>query len=392
MNIRMKTTAEISESALTHNYNTIVSHVTKNAVGKVPEVISVIKADGYGHGVATVSEVLGHAGCRFFAVSSEAEALELRELEDGRGRDSKILILGYTFPENAAELAKRNIICAAVSYDHARLLGKTAADAGVILKIHVKLDTGMNRVGFSAMPCDADNTAKEIAELKKHPNLDLCGIFTHYAVADDELLDGKRKEDGICRTSVQLERYKNILAKLNELGVDPGLRHTANSAAIFGCPDAYFDAVRAGVILYGMFPNGEVNGILRPVMKLVSTVGHTHTFHKGESVSYGGTFTADHDMTVAVITAGYADGYVRRYTGGTVSVNGVKYRQIGRICMDQFMIDITGHENDVHPGDEAVLFGGDDCSALEDLARRAGTINYECTCIVTKRVVRKRVE
>lgn len=392
MNIRMKTTAEISVSALTHNYNTIVSHVTKNAVGKAPEVISVIKADGYGHGVDTVSEVLGNAGCRFFAVSSEAEALELRDLEDGRGRDSKILILGYTFPENAAELARRNIICAAVSHDHALLLGEAAAEAGVTLQIHVKLDTGMNRVGFSAMPCDADNTARAIAELKKHPNLDLCGIFTHYAVADDELLDGKRKEDGICRTMVQLERYKNILTKLNELGVDPGLRHTANSAAIFGCPEAYFDAVRAGVILYGMFPNGEVNGILRPVMKLTSTVGHTHTFHKGESVSYGGTFTADRDMTVAVITAGYADGYVRRYTGGTVSVNGVKYRQVGRICMDQFMIDITGHENDVHPGDEAVLFGGDDCSALEDLARRAGTINYECTCIVTKRVVRRRVK
>lgn len=392
MNIRMKTTAEISVSALTHNYNTIVSHVTKNAVGKAPEVISVIKADGYGHGVDTVSEVLGNAGCRFFAVSSEAEALELRELEDSRGRDSKILILGYTFPENAAELARRNIICAAVSHDHALLLGEAAAEAGVTLQIHVKLDTGMNRVGFSAMPCDADNTARAIAELKKHPNLDLCGIFTHYAVADDELLDGKRKEDGICRTMVQLERYKNILTKLNELGVDPGLRHTANSAAIFGCPEAYFDAVRAGVILYGMFPNGEVNGILRPVMKLTSTVGHTHTFYKGESVSYGGTFTADRDMTVAVITAGYADGYVRRYTGGTVSVNGVKYRQVGRICMDQFMIDITGHENDVHPGDEAVLFGGDDCSALEDLARRAGTINYECTCIVTKRVVRRRVK
>lgn len=392
MNIRLKTVAEISESALIHNYNTICDHVAKNAVGKVPEVICVIKADGYGHGVDTVSEVLGDAGCRFFAVSSEAEAIELRDLEDGRGRASEILILGYTFPENAPELARRNITCAAVSYDHALLLAEAAEMAGVTLKIHIKLDTGMNRVGFSAMPCDAEVTADRIGELKKNPHLDVCGIFTHYAVADDELLDGKRKEDGICRTMVQLERYKNVLALLAERGIDPGLRHTANSAAIFACPEAYFDAVRAGVILYGMFPNGEVNGILRPVMKLTSTVGHVHTLYEGESVSYGGMFTADRDMTVAVITAGYADGYIRRYTGGSVTVNGVKYPQVGRICMDQFMIDITGHEGDVHPGDEAILFGGDDCSALEDLARRAGTINYECTCIVTKRVARRRVE
>ncbi len=392
MNIRLKTTAEISKSALIHNYNTISAHVAANTKGKTPEVICVIKADGYGHGVDTVSDVLANAGCRFFAVSSEAEALEVRKLENGRGRHPNILILGYTFPENAAAMAENDIICAAVSHDHALLLAEAAAKAGVRLKIHVKLDTGMNRVGFSAMPHAADTTAGQIAELSKHPHLDLCGIFTHYAVADDELLDGKYKEDGIHRTLRQLERYKDVLAKLKALGIDPGLRHTANSAAIFGCPDAYFDAVRAGVILYGMFPNGEVNGILRPVMKFTSTVGHTHTLYKGESVSYGGMFTADRDMTVAVITAGYADGYVRRYTGGYVTVNGVKYRQVGRICMDQFMIDITGHEKDVHPGDTAVLFGGDDCSALEDLAKRAETINYECTCVVTKRVKRVRCE
>ncbi|MBE6598600.1 MAG: alanine racemase [Ruminococcaceae bacterium] len=392
MNIRLKTKAEISESALTHNYNTICSHVREHTVGKAPEVICVVKADGYGHGVDTVSEVLGNVGCRFFAVSSEMEAKELRELEMGRGRHPQILILGYTFPENAAAMAELDVICAAVSYDHAILLAAEAEKAGVRLKVHIKLDTGMNRVGFSAMPCDADRTAAQIAELKANPNLDLCGIFTHYAVADDEFLDKKYKEDGIERTLRQLERYKNVLSKLEALGVDPGLRHTANSAAIFGCPDTYFDAVRAGVILYGMFPNGEVNGILRPVMRLSSTVGHTHTMYKGESVSYGGVFTADRDMTVAVITAGYADGYVRRYTGGYVTVNGRQYRQVGRICMDQFMIDITGHESEVHPGDEAVLFGGDDCSALENLARLAQTINYECTCIVTKRVPRIRTK
>ncbi len=390
MNIKQKTTAEISESALTHNYNTICNHVKTHAEGTAPDVICVIKADGYGHGVDTVSEVLGNAGCRFFAVSSEAEAAEVRALETARGRHPKILILGYTFPENAAAMAELDVICAAVSNEHALLLADAAAKAGVRLQIHIKLDTGMNRVGFSAMPQDADNTADQIAALKQNPNLDLCGIFTHYAVADDELLDKNFKEDGIKRTLRQLERYKNILGKLDALGVDPGLRHTANSAAIFGCPEAYFDAVRAGVILYGMFPNGEVNGILRPVMKLTSTVGHTHKLYAGESVSYGGVYTAERNMTVAVITAGYADGYVRRYTGGTVRVNGVACPQVGRICMDQFMIDITGHEDEIHPGDEAVLFGGDDCSALEDLARRAQTINYECTCVVTKRVPRIR--
>ena len=389
MNIRLKTYADISESALIHNYNKICSHVEKYAIDGTPQVICVVKADAYGHGVDGISEVLGDAGCRFFAVSSEEEAEELRRLEEKRGRQPEILILGYTFPENAAAMAAMGVTCTAVSYEHAVLLADAAEKAGAVLKIHIKLDTGMNRVGFSALPCDADETAHRIAELKTRPALDIRGIFTHFSCADDELLDG-RMRDSVSRTAEQLERYKAVLRKLTALGVDPGLRHAANSAAILGCPESYFDAVRAGVILYGMFPNGEVNGILRPVMKFASTIGHIHPLKKGESVSYGGVFTADHDMTAAVVTAGYADGYIRRYTGADITVNGVRFPQIGRICMDQCMIDITGHEELVHPGDEAVLFGGDDGSVLADLARRAGTINYECTCIISKRVTRRR--
>lgn len=391
MNIRLKTYADISESALIHNYNKICSHVAKYTLAAAPRVICVVKADAYGHGVDEISRILGGAGCGFFAVSSEEEALELRELEAARGRKPEILILGYTFPENASAMAALGVTCTAVSYEHALLLADEAKKAGIRLKVHIKLDTGMNRVGFSAMSQDADETARQIAALKANEFLDVCGIFTHFACADDEMLDGK-----ICgsrsHTVLQLERYKAVLEKLAEMGVDPGLRHTANSAAILACPEAYFDAVRAGVILYGMFPNGEVNGIFRPVMKFASTIGHIHTMRKGESVSYGGVFTAAHDMTVATVTAGYADGYIRRYTGASITVNGVKFPQIGRICMDQCMIDITGHEDMVHPGDEAVLFGGDNGEAIEDLARRAGTINYECTCIISKRVARRRCE
>lgn len=391
MNIRLKTYADISASALIHNYNKICSHVAKYTLTTPPRIICVVKADAYGHGVDEISEVLGNAGCRFFAVSSEEEALELRELEAARGREPEILILGYTFPENASAMASLGVTCTAVSYEHALLLADEAKKSGVKLKVHIKLDTGMNRVGFSALPQDADTTVRQIAELKNNRHLDVCGIFTHFACADDEMLDGKMR-GSISRTAVQLERYKYILARLEELGLDPGLRHTANSAAILACPEAYFDAVRAGVILYGMFPNGEVNGILRPVMKFASTIGHIHTMRRGESVSYGAVFTAARDMTVATVTAGYADGYIRRYTGANVTVNGVKFPQIGRICMDQCMIDITGYENMVHPGDEAVLFGGDNGEAIEDLARRAGTINYECTCIISKRVTRRRCE
>lgn len=391
MNVRLKTYADISESALIYNYNRIRSHVAKYAPGKPPAVVCVVKADAYGHGVAEVSEALGDAGCRFFAVSSEEEALELRELENRRGRRPEILILGYVFPENAAAMASIGVTCTAVSFEHALLLAEEAKKADVRLKVHIKLDTGMNRVGFSAHPDDADATARQIAELKANASLDVCGVFTHFACADDELLDGKLRQS-VSRTALQLERYRAVLDKLTAAGVDPGLRHAANSAAIVACPEAYFDAVRAGVILYGMFPNGEVNGVFRPVMRFASTIGHIHTLRAGESVSYGGTFTAEKDMTVATVTVGYADGYIRRYTGADVTVNGVRFPQIGRICMDQCMIDITGHEELIRPGDEAVLFGGDAGEALERLARRAGTINYECTCLISKRVARRKCE
>lgn len=399
MDIKLKTYADISPSALLHNYRAIRTHTEKNALGHWPMVICVVKADAYGHGVREVAPLLGQAGCRFFAVSSEEEAAELRAIELTQGRTPEILILGYTFPENAAAMAELGVTCTAVSYEHAKLLAQAASKAHTRLSIHVKLDTGMNRVGFSAHPEDAAQTVEEIAALSTEEHLSLRGLFTHFACADDDLLtpgvlwteqmDSHRLPPPDSMTARQLHRYENVLCRLRERGVNPGLCHTANSAAAIACPPAYFDAVRAGIILYGMFPSGEVNGMFRPVMRFASTIGHIHRLRAGESVSYGAVFTAAYDMTVATVTAGYADGYLRRYTGAEVTVNGEKFRQIGRICMDQCMIDITGRENAVHPGDEAVLFGGDNGESLEALAARAGTINYECTCAVSKRVTRR---
>lgn len=387
--ILSKNRAVISTDAIRHNYRGICQYVEKHALGKVPEVICVVKADAYGHGVDSITDVLGEAGCRFFALSSEREALTVRGLESARGREPDILILGYTFPENVPILSENHITCAAVSAEHALALSHAVAESGSEpLSIHVKLDTGMNRVGFAV----TEESADEIAALSRDPHLRLTGLFTHFACCDDEKMDGKTQPDGTVLTDLQWARYQQMLDWLRERGVDPGLRHAANSAGILAFPEAYLDAVRAGIVLYGLSPNGVVRGddLLHPVMRLETTVGHIHTLPAGEHVSYGATYTAKSPRTLATLTIGYADGFSRHYADASAAIHGKRYPIVGRICMDQCMVDITGDEDAIHPGDTAVLFGDDRGEALETLAHSAGTINYECTCAVSPRVERIR--
>ncbi len=379
--MKYKNVAYIDTAALAGNYRT----VAEKAGGA--QVIAVVKADAYGHGIACAASVLGDAGCTFFAVSSEEEAAELRRIEAENGRHPSIIILGHIMPENAREMAENDIICTAVSYDNAVLLNRVMAGYPKKLTVHVKLDTGMNRVGFPTDDASRAETVEHIREIAGFENLKLGGIFTHFSCADTDLTG---EDSGY--TAMQLDRYRRTVDALTEAGVDVGVRHAANSAAILGCPEAHFDAVRAGIILYGLSPAGDKNEAvragLRPAMKFCASVTHIHKVPSGDRISYGGTYTAETERTVAVIAAGYADGYERAYSGCPVMIGGRKYPSVGRICMDQFMVDITGHEHEVGVGQEVTLFGGDDGELVETLASAARTINYEVICKVSKRVKR----
>lgn len=383
--MKYKNAAYIDTAALAENYRVI----TERASGA--QVIAVVKADAYGHGMACAASVLGEAGCGFFAVSSEEEAVELRRLEAENGRHPSIIILGHIMPENAWEMAENDIICTAVSYDNAVLLDRVMAGSPKKLTIHVKLDTGMNRVGFPADDANRAKTVEHIRKIAGFENLTLGGIFTHFSCADTDLT-----EEDTGYTAMQLDRYRKTVDALTEAGVNVGIRHAANSAALLGLPEAHFDAVRAGIILYGLSPSGDrteaLEAGLRPVMKFCAGVTHIHKVPVGDKVSYGGTYTAETERVVAVIAAGYADGYERAYIGCPVVIGGRKYKSVGRICMDQFMVDITGHEYEVGVGQEVVLFGGDDGELVETLASASRTINYEVLCKVSKRVRRITVK
>lgn len=393
--MKHKNTAYVDCAALAQNYHTIENIVTRAAengiASRKPRVICVVKADAYGHGIDAASKALGEAGCSFFAVSSEEEADELRALEQRFGRHPDILILSHIDPDNIGDMLRGDIICTVVSAENAAMLSRAVAlyneenHTSHVLRIHVKLDTGMNRVGFAADEERRAATVAEIIALSQDKNLRLEGIFTHFACADDELMDGKIVGDGY--TAMQLRRYRAVLDDLEAAGVNVGLRHAANSAAILCLPEAYFDAVRAGVILYGLMPNGSMNPQFRPVMRFDSTVTHLHRLKKGDCISYGAAYTAERDMTVATVAAGYADGFERRFSGCAVRIGAHMVKQVGRICMDQFMVDVTDCP-DVRVGDRVTLFGGDDGAMVNALARRAGTINYEIICGVSKRVTR----
>lgn len=391
--MKHKNIAYINKTAIKDNYRTIEELVRENSAEKTPEIIAVVKADAYGHGIENVAAALGDAGCHMFAVSSEEEAAELRAVEEKNGRLPDILILSRISPENVPDMIEKNITAAVTSYDNAIALNEAAIQFGGRLRIHIKLDTGMNRVGFSAREEDAEDTVAKIEELSHCDGLELCGIFTHFSSADDELMDGKLVtgfEERGGYTDMQLARFISVVEELKSRGVDTGMVHAANSAAILTLPAAYFDAVRAGIILYGLMPNGKTDERFKPVMCFVSTVTHIHEIKEGERVSYGAVFTATHDMKIATVSAGYADGFERAYSGCRVVIGGKKYRQVGRICMDQFMVDVTDADN-IEVGERAVLFGGDDGESINQLSRLAGTINYEVVCKISKRVTRTPV-
>ena len=364
--------AEIDLSALRHNFE-----YASKRIGR--KVICVLKADAYGHGAVECGLYLQKCGAYMFAVAALTEAVAMRK----SGITIPIMILGYTSPEYAEILSDFDIEQAVVDEDHAVAMNKAAAKLNKKVKVHIALDTGMSRIGIYAQK--NHTAAADAAErIYRMSNLDVVGMFTHFAAADEPE-----------QTEYTMFQYRNFSIVYNRL-IERGIRikncHVSNSAAILNSP-IHFDSIRLGISLYGMYPDSKPvkNGPLKPVMSLKARVTQTRTLPQGATISYGRTFTTRRTTHTAVISAGYADGFSRRLSNkATVTINGKRYPQIGRICMDVCMADVTdGYDEPggVRAGDEVTIIGDGGMSA-EEAAQIVGTINYELTCLITNRVKR----
>lgn len=367
--------AEVDLDALAHNMREVRRLAQKGAL-----VTAVIKADGYGHGAKKIAQTLLDNGADRFAVAVLDEGIELRRA----GFTVPILILGYTDKERAEEIISNDIEQAVYSWDLAEGLSKEAVKQGKTAKIHIKVDTGMGRIGLQPN-YDSVQLIKKISQL---PNIAIEGIFTHFAVAD--AVD-KAYTEG------QYEKFSWICRELEKENVKINVRHCGNSATIIDLPDMHMNMVRAGIILYGLKPSGEVKldrMELKQVMSLKVKITHVKEIEAGQSVSYGRKFIAEKKSRIASLPIGYADGYTRMLSGKAEAlVKGRRVPVVGRICMDQCMIDVTDIE-DVKVGDEVVLFGkqGNEFIHIDELAEKLDTINYEIVCMIGKRVPRVYVK
>ncbi len=372
-----RTWAEIDLDAAAHNFQVIL----KAAAGK--PVLAVIKADAYGHGAVQLGRLYRDMGAAGFAVSNLEEGIELRQA----GLDLPILILGYTPPEEVADLAKYDLTTALFGAEYAVRLSAEAQQAGVTVSVHIKLDTGMGRIGFdcrseAAIPASA-RLAADCATL---PGLHATGAFTHFATADRD------SDPNAEFTNAQYRRFMAGVEAIRARGVALDFVHCCNSAGTMLHADKHLDGMRAGIILYGLPPNPglEFMDQFYPVMALKSVVSFVKTLAPGECVSYGRTYTAQESVRVATVPIGYADGYPRIVSNkGQALLHGQRVPIIGRVCMDQLMLDISKLEN-VQEGDTVTLFGKDGEAQLpvEELSALAGTINYETVCDVARRVPR----
>jgi alanine racemase len=377
MNMVKRTWAEISLNAIEHNYNVI-----RNKVADDTKVCCVIKADGYGHGAVELSQIYEKLRADFFAVSNIDEGIEIRK----SGSKLPIVILGYTPVSEAKNLAEYDISQAVFSLEYAKELSEKCVEEDCICKMHIKVDSGMSRIGFMCQEFPRDEySIEEICEACCLPNLEVEGLFTHFCVSDEDA-------EGREFTNKQYENFIHVRDSLKKRGVDISVVHCSNSGAIEDYPETCCDMVRAGIILYGLAPSSKLADRLDlvPAMTLKTVVAFVKEVQKGATISYGRTFTADRKMKIATVPIGYADGFIRQNAkDGYMMVNGKKAKIVGRICMDQTMLDVTDIE-DVKTGDEVVVFGtGENGEPTADsLAENTGTINYETVCLVGKRVPR----
>ena len=364
--------AEVNLDRLEEN----LAHIRQKAPNS--RVMCVVKADAYGHGDAAVATALEAAGADQFAVSGFAEAMRLRRA----GVIHPVLVLGYTNPQRAGMLSANSVRQCVYSEEYARALSAAAQAAGVTVKVHIKLDTGMGRIGF-AVRDDMDAAVRQIAAVTRLPGLLAEGIFTHFAVSDSAAGDDR------AYTDAQYALFTEALDRLEAEGVTFMLRHCCNSGAIFTRPEMHLDMVRAGIILYGYGPSCDVPcPALQPALTVKAVISHVKRLPAGDAVSYGRTYKADTDRVVATLALGYADGYQRALSDkGVVTIHGRPAPVIGRVCMDQTMVDVTDIPG-VKQGDVATIFGVGAADSLDDIAEKCGTIHYEILCDIGRRVPR----
>ena len=371
MNRTIRTWVEISLNDLEHNYREISSRLPDGC-----QMLGVCKANAYGHGAVRVAQRLQQAGCQWVAVNCYDEAEELR----AAGVTMNILLLGPQSANIAVDLATLGVTQAVGSIEYARELNRFLAGTGLRLDAHMKLETGMGRTGFDVHD---DSHLDEMIEALSLPHLNFTGVFTHFAVSD---------ENGDPYTQLQFSRFTHAIERMEQAtGHHFAIRHCANSGAVINYPEMHLDMVRPGLLLYGVFPAKETAGLdLRPAMSLYSRVSDVTHHHKGDTISYGRTFTCPRDMRLAVLPVGYADGLLRSLSGkGDVLLHGQRAPQVGRICMDMCMVDVTDIP-EVQPGDVATIFGRD--LSVAEQADKAGTIPYELLCAMSQRVQRVYID
>lgn len=346
--------------------------------GNAAQLMAIVKADGYGHGAAPVARAALDAGASSLGVATVGEGLALRQA----GLPQTILVLGPTLPSEAAVLVEHGLEQMVADLDAATAVSREALGRGRSVGLHLKVDTGMGRVGVP--PAEAVAVARRLAAL---PGVRLSGVMTHFADADEAEAGG---------APAQLAAFRDVLASLRGAGIDAGLAHAANSAGILALPASHLDLARAGLALYGCHPSRETAGRLRlePALTFRTRVAFVKEVAAGASIGYGRTFTAPGRMIVATLPVGYADGYARGLSNrGAALIGGRRAPIVGRVCMDMTMVDVSAIPG-VRVGDEAVLYGsqGNEAIPVEEVASLLGTISYEVLCAIGKRVPRLYVD
>lgn len=377
MNNTQRAWVEINLDNIAQNVREIKKCLKPNV-----RLMGVVKADAYGHGVRETAKTILENGADALAVAFIDEAVQLRKC----GITVPILILGNSSESSIDDLLKYNITPTVFTKEFATALSDRAKLADKTVKIHIKVDTGMHRIGFmyGNSPKEQKATVEKIIEISKLPNIEIEGIFTHLSTSD---------EQDTSYTYAQFERFSDLTESLSAAGVKIPIRHIANSAALVRFPELQLDMVRAGVIMYGMYPSNTVDYgdlKLKPAMKFKTRIINIKDVAEGADISYGRSYTTTAPTRIATIAVGYADGYSRTLSGkAEVLAGGKKVKQLGRICMDQCMIDVTT-VNNINIGDEVTLFGSSDGGniPIEDIASKMGTINYEIACIVGRRIPR----
>ncbi len=362
-----RTYAAIDLDAIAHNLSELKKKIKKDVLS-----LAIVKADAYGHGAVGVAKAIQN-DVDYFGIAELGEAVELREA----GVNKPILVLSYTSPYQYETLVKYELTQTIFNYDDAVALSKAAVKLKKIARVHIAVDTGMSRIGFF---CNAESveTVKRINDL---PNIYIEGIFSHYACADCVERE---------TTNKQTQVFKDFIAQLENRGMYIPIKHLCNSAGLLSV-DEQFDMVRLGIVMYGLYPDECVNDgtlDLKPAMKIVSHVSHVKEVPAGSGVSYGHTYFTDKPTRIATVCIGYADGYSRSLSNkGRVLINGEYAPVIGRVCMDQLMVDVTALSN-VSVGDEVTILGadGENLITAEEIARLTDTINYEVVCQFQKRV------